>query len=144
MKRQNSNSLKTVSKLSGMFMNTEKCRVQRVSKVSEWLLETKKRISLCLCVFVREMVLSVLRRDVQNGESPQLRELKARKARKARKVESWEPEYIPLFPYFPEVKTSHAMGVPPAIAGMAAGNPEPENFHFSVSVILYMKINILF
>ena len=70
MKRQNSNSLKTVSKLSGMFMNTEKCRVQRVSKVSEWLLETKKRISLCLCVFVREMVLSVLRRDVQNGESP--------------------------------------------------------------------------
>ena len=43
---------------------------QRLSKVSEWLLETKKRISLCLCVFVREMVLSVLRRDVQNGESP--------------------------------------------------------------------------
>ena len=92
------------------------------------------------CTAVSKMRVS----GVQNEGSPQLRELKARKARKARKVESWEPEYIPLFPYFPEVKTSHAMGVPPAIAGMAAGNPEPENFHFSVSVILYMKINILF
>ena len=38
-------------------MKNTKRYVQRVSKVYEWLSKTKKIISLCLCAFVRKMVL---------------------------------------------------------------------------------------
>ena len=46
-------------------VESENHYAQRVSKVSEWLSKMKKRISLCLCVFVREMVLKVLHSSVQ-------------------------------------------------------------------------------
>ena len=90
MKKQNSNSLKAVSKLSGMFMKTGKCSAQRLSKVSEsavpnWRITLRRN---------RDRIRLPQRVTLQKIETCNAQRLSKvsewERARKARKVESWE------------------------------------------------------